>query len=132
MLRRLEQGVESFLHLIDHLYCFVLPPSVFTCCRLCPPVCSAMSIFGGIAPLAMSSLGVVLQPATMAAGVVVVITALITFAAGVVLVKVVPGTNAPVPAGQHVAYLQQQEQQKREAQRPLQEVVVGEANSGAA
>jgi hypothetical protein len=82
-----------------------------------------MSLFGGLCPLTISALAVVLQPATMAAGVVVVMAALLTFMAGVILVKVVPGSNAPCPAGQHVQYLETQQQQRREAT-TMQEVVV--------
>jgi hypothetical protein len=53
-------------------------------------------------------------------------TALLTFMGGVVLVKVLPGTNAPVPAGQQLQYLQEQEEKKQEATR-MQQVVVPSA-----
>jgi hypothetical protein len=86
----------------------------------------AMSIFGGLCPLIISALAVVLHPATNAAGVVVVMTALLTFMAGVVLVKVLPGTNAPVPAGQQLQYLQEQET-KRQEETAMQQVVVPSA-----
>lgn len=82
-----------------------------------------MSLFGGLCPLIISSLAVALQPATNAAGVVVVMTALLTFGAGVALVKAVPGTNVPCPAGQHVEYLEQQQQKLRETTE-MQQVVV--------
>lgn len=82
-----------------------------------------MSVFGGLCPLIISALAVVLQPATNAAGVVVILSALVSFAAGVALIKVVPGANAACPAGAHVAYLQQQEQRRTEGMQ-MQEVVV--------
>jgi hypothetical protein len=46
--------------------------------------------------------------------------------AGVVLVKVLPGTNAPVPAGQQLQYLQEQET-KRQEETAMQQVVVPSA-----
>lgn len=86
----------------------------------------AMSIFGGLCPLIISALAVVIHPAANAAGVVVVLTALLTFVGGVLLVKVLPGTNAPVPAGQQLQYLQEQERKAHEATH-MQQVVVPSA-----
>jgi predicted anti-sigma-YlaC factor YlaD len=85
-----------------------------------------MSLFGGLCPLIISALAVALQPASHAAGVVVVLTALITFASGVALVKVAPATNAPCPAGQHTEYLAQQQERHTEASQ-MQQVVVPHA-----
>jgi hypothetical protein len=85
-----------------------------------------MSIFGGLCPLIVSALAVVLQPATYAAGVVVVMTTLLSVAAGVALIKVVPESNAPCPAGQHMEYVQQQEL-KHKAETEMQEVVTAAA-----
>lgn len=87
-----------------------------------------MSLFGGLCPLTISALAVVLQPATQAAGVVVVLTAFLTFVAGVILVKVVPGSNAPCPAGQQTQYLAAQ-QQKHEEATVMREVVVGPSSA---
>lgn len=83
----------------------------------------AMSIFGGLSPLIISALAVVIHPASNAAGVVVVMTALLTFGAGVVLVKVVPWTNAPAPAGSEQQHLQEQAAKQQEAT-AMQQVVV--------
>lgn len=63
----------------------------------------------------VSALAVALQPPGLAAGVVVAATTLVTLAAGVVLARVVPGTNVPCPAGQHLEYLEQQKQQQDKA-----------------
>jgi len=82
-----------------------------------------MSLFGGLVPLIISALSVALQPSTNAAGVVVVMSAVLSVIAGVALIKVVPAANAACPAGQHVEHLEQQEQ-KRKGLPALQEVVV--------
>lgn len=106
----------------------LLLPLLCCCVLTALLLCSAMSLFGGLCPLTISALAVVLQPATHAAGVVVVLAALLTFVAGVILVKVVPGSNAPCPAGQHTQYLEAQHQQHREAT-VMREVVVAPSSA---
>lgn len=59
----------------------------------------AMSLFGGFVPMAISALAIRLPPAALSAGVVLVITAVITWAAAVPLIKLAPQINTRAPVG---------------------------------
>ena len=86
-----------------------------------------MSLFGGLCPIIISSLSVVLQPPTIAAGLVVVLTAVLSCMGGGLLVKVEPGTNAPCAAGTHVQGLPSnaaEDQKQRQKSMQLSVVVV--------
>jgi MHS family proline/betaine transporter-like MFS transporter len=86
-----------------------------------------MSLFGGVAPLAISALSVVLKPASHAAGVVVIMSTVLSVAAGLALAGVAPATNAPCPAGGYAEYVA-----AKERARQLQQVVVAAKGSDAA
>lgn len=84
-----------------------------------------MSVFGGLCPLVISALSVVLQPATLAAGVVVLCAAAIAFICSIALIKVVPDANAPCPAGKQVGFFEQHAKACREAME-LKDVVASD------
>lgn len=75
-----------------------------------------MSLFGGLTPLIVSALAVKLHPTTNAAGLVIVLTALVTVCAGLVLVKVSPAVNAPCAAGAYQQYLSNKDAKQQEQQ----------------
>jgi hypothetical protein len=59
----------------------------------------AMSIFGGLSPMAISALAIKLPPPALAAGVLLLLWAVLAAAAAAPLVKIVPRINAREPAG---------------------------------
>jgi hypothetical protein len=59
----------------------------------------AMSIFGGLTPMAISALAIKVPPPALAAGVLLVCWAVVACAAAVPLVRVAPRINAREPAG---------------------------------
>lgn len=81
--------------------------------HLCPCVCLrclqtsgynlahnlAMSIFGGLSPMAISALALKLPPPALAAGVLLLLWAALAVAAAAPLVRLVPRINAREPAG---------------------------------
>eukprot|EP00775_Hariotina_reticulata_P009250 gene9250-9416_t len=54
----------------------------------------AMSLFGGLSPIIVSALAIVVKPAAVSAGVVCIVFAVVSWAAAIPLTKVAPQTNA--------------------------------------
>jgi hypothetical protein len=83
---------------------------------------TCMSVFGGLTPLIVSAMATAIKPATTAAGILIIFTALLSFVSGVALIKVVPATNAACPAGAYPEFLlAQRKQQEEEAKQQQQQ-----------
>lgn len=74
---------------------FIISQYATTCLVFVPAGHSlAMSVWGGLSPLMISALALVVTPATLAAGVLTMILAVVSVIAAVLLIKVAPQTNA--------------------------------------